>query len=37
MNPLVAQGGRILHLYEANDDEVFYRRRQAMIMDYIGG
>ena len=36
LNELVAQDRRILHLYETNDD-VFYRRRQATIMDYIRG
>jgi len=34
LNELVAQDGRILHLYETNDDEVFYEKRQ-MILDAV--
>ena len=35
LNELVAQDGRILHLYEANDDEVFYEKRQRSLKEFI--
>ena len=35
LNELVAQDGRILHLYEANDDEVFYEKRQRGLEELI--
>ena len=34
LNELVAQDGRILHLYETDDSEVFYEKKQTSITEY---